>query len=62
MTKKSVILKEEALALYPTATALANALGITKGAVSQWEEGKPIPDEQALRLRYEIAPEKFQAA
>lgn len=62
MNKKTVITKEQALAVYETATALANALGITKGAVSQWPAGQPIPNEQALKLRYEIAPDKFQAA
>ena len=60
MKKKPEILKEDALALYPTLTALADALGITKGAVSQWEDGKPIPEKQALMLRYVVAPRKVK--
>jgi DNA-binding transcriptional regulator YiaG len=54
------ITKEQAVALYPTQTALARALGITKGAISQWPDGKPIPEVQALKLRYQLHPEVFQ--
>jgi DNA-binding transcriptional regulator YiaG len=62
MTTKTVITKEQAVSLFGTQSALAEALGITKGAVSQWRDGEPIPEAQALKLRYEIAPEAFKAA
>lgn len=62
MQAKTVITKEEAVAHFGTQSALAKALGITKGAVSQWEANKPIPEVHALRLRHVIAPEAFASA
>jgi ribosomal protein S12 methylthiotransferase accessory factor YcaO len=59
MTKKTIILKEEAVALFRTKAALARALGISKVAVSQWTDDQPIPQLQALRIRYELRPECF---
>lgn len=56
------ILKEEAIALFGSQAALARALDISPAAVSQYRDGEPIPEKQALRLRYEIKPEAFQAA
>lgn len=54
------ILKEDALAAYGgVGTELAKALGITPSAVYQWEEGKPIPNEQALKLRFVLRPDLF---
>lgn len=54
------ILKEEAIAAYAGVGAeLARALNITPSAVYQWEDGAPIPDNHALRLRYELKPEVF---
>lgn len=54
------ILKEDALAAYGgVGTELAKALGITPSAVYQWPDGKPIPNEQALRLRYVLRPDVF---
>jgi|GEM_PF-3046384 len=38
---------------------LANALGISKQAISAWKDRVPV--EQELRLRYEIMPEIFGA-
>jgi plasmid maintenance system antidote protein VapI len=56
------ILKEEALAAYgDVGTELAKALGITPSAVYQWEDGKPIPNEQALKLRFVLKPTFFGA-
>ena len=57
-----IITKEQAVEVYGTQRKLAAALGITEGAVSQWKKGEPIPQEQALRLRYIIAPRKFKSA
>ena len=51
--------KQEAIALFSTAKALATALGISKAAVSQWPEG-PIPENHDLRIRYELKPERFR--
>lgn len=52
------ITKAEAIALYPTQTALAEALGIGKSAVSEWPDG-PILEVHDLKLRYELKPEAF---
>ena len=38
---------------------LADALGISKQAISKWDEDKPIPELQEKKLRYEILPETF---
>lgn len=60
MKKSNVITKKQAVSHYRTQTALAKALGVTKGAVSQWPEG-PLPRVHQLALRYEIAPDVFGA-
>ncbi|HLT04801.1 MAG TPA: hypothetical protein VK019_07535 [Pseudomonas sp.] len=53
------ITKEQALAAYENDTkALAAALGITRSAIYQWADG-PIPEAQALKLRYVLKPEVF---
>lgn len=39
--------------------ALARALGITRGAVHQWQETGQIPELQTLKLKYEILPEIY---
>lgn len=53
--------KEEALAAYGgSVSALADALGISTSAVYQWEEGKPIPADKALRIRFVLKPEVFR--
>ncbi len=51
--------KKEAIALFSSAKELAKALGISKSAVSQWQDG-PIPDNHDLRIRYELKPEHFR--
>ena len=43
--------KETAISIYGSQVALAEALGITKQAVSQWPEDK-IPELLELKLRY----------
>ena len=55
------ISKQESIALFTTAKELAQALGISKSAVSQWSEG-PIPQNHDLRIRYELRPEHFRKA
>ena len=42
--------KSEVIAFFKTKTALAKALGITPGAISQWKE--IIPEKQAYRLMH----------
>lgn len=59
MSTKTVITKEQAVAHFGSQAKVAYALGLTRSAVSQWKAKEPIPVEQALRLRYEIAPEAF---
>ncbi|WP_439449796.1 Cro/CI family transcriptional regulator [Stenotrophomonas sp. ATs4] len=55
------ITKEEAIAAYDgNAAALARALGITPSAVYQWPDGQ-IDDLWALKLRFVLMPEHFQA-
>lgn len=56
------ITKEQALAAYDGDTqALADALGITRSAIYQWTDG-PIPEAQALKLRFVLKPDAFKAA
>lgn len=56
------ITKAEAIGLYGDGHGaqqrLATALGLSKQAVSDWDEG-PIPERHDLRLRYELKPEAF---
>lgn len=54
------IVKERAVELFGSQTALANALNITKSAVSQWPEGRKIPENHALRIRYVLKPDAFE--
>tara|TARA_R110001606_G_scaffold347635_2_gene497003 strand:+ start:357 stop:557 length:201 start_codon:yes stop_codon:yes gene_type:complete len=42
--------KKEVIEYFKTATAVWTALGLTSGAVSQWNE--LIPEKQAMRLSY----------
>lgn len=60
--KTFTLQKEVAIALYGNQSKLARALGVTRAAVSKWEDNKPIPQAQALRIRYELKPEAFSEA
>ena len=51
--------KKTAISLYGTQTALAKALGITKQAISQWDDGQ-IPELQELKLRYVLNQGEIQ--
>lgn len=53
------ITKRQALSLFENSSELAAALGRTPGAVSHWPLDEPIPQEHALRIRYELRPEAF---
>ena len=48
---------EKALSIYGTKTRLAEELGVSPQAVSQWTH---IPLKQQLRLKYEIDPTAFK--
>ena len=56
---QTIITRAQAVAVYGTQKALANALGISPQAVSLWKEDAPIPQGHALRLKYELNPEAF---
>jgi len=56
------ITKKEAIAAYGTQQALADALKISRTAVTMWSDDRPIPNEHALRLRYELRPDLFSGA
>jgi DNA-binding transcriptional regulator YdaS (Cro superfamily) len=47
----------KALKVYGTKTRLAEILGISSQAISQWQK---IPMKQQLRLKYEIHPTAFK--
>jgi DNA-binding transcriptional regulator YdaS (Cro superfamily) len=53
--------KQQAVSLFKNASDMASALGITKSAVSQWADDRPIPAAHALRIRYELRPEHFDS-
>ncbi len=57
--KISTLTKRQALDIYKKPGLLANALGITVGAVSQWPVDKPIPEAAYLKIRYILKPELF---
>lgn len=59
MSSQFQISKARAVELFGNQRTLAQALGITEGAVSKWPDG-PIPSKQALRIRYELKPEAFK--
>ena len=53
--------KTEAISLYDNGNQLARALRITRSAVSQWRDDKPIPEAREMKLRYQLKPECFDA-
>lgn len=53
------ISKHDAIAMYGTQQALADALGISRTAVTMWPDDKPIPERHALKLRFELRPDVF---
>lgn len=54
------IVKEQAVIMFGSQSALARALGISPAAVAQWKPGKPIPEAQALKIRYQLKREEFE--
>ena len=55
------ISKQEAVGMFRNKSQLAKALGITRQAVEGWPDDKPIPEKQALRIRYQLRPDLFDA-
>lgn len=53
--------KREALAHFKNASEMAEALGISRSAVSQWGDDDQIPPVHELRIRYELRPEAFDS-
>ncbi|GLQ96441.1 hypothetical protein GCM10007863_08590 [Dyella mobilis] len=53
------IYKHEAVAAYGSQQALADALGISRTAVTMWPGEEPIPEVHELKLRYELKPQIF---
>jgi len=51
--------KDKAISLFKNQSELARALGISSAAVAQWPDGKPIPEKQALKIRFVLKPEAF---
>ncbi len=57
-----MITRQQAIDLYGSAVALADALGYaSRHAVYMWPKTGAIPNEPYLRLRYELKPECFNA-
>lgn len=59
MANETAITRKQAAEALGGVPALAKALGISRSAVYQWPEDDPIPELQALRLRYELLPSVF---
>ena len=53
------VTKEQAIELFGTPLALAEALGIERANVYMWPDGEPIPEKHALRIRFVLKPEAF---
>lgn len=56
----AMITKKDLLRHFKTEAAIASCLGITRQAVNRWGADRPIPREQELRLKYELAPNLFK--
>lgn len=57
-----MITRQQAIALYGSAQALADALNYTsRHAVYMWPKDGAIPSEPYLRLRYQLRPDAFDA-
>lgn len=59
----TTITKEQAIALYGSVKSLQAALGLkTHSAIYMWPSGEAIPENHALRIRYELRPDAFDTA
>ena len=53
------IYKTKAIKKFGTKSALAKHLGITKQAITHWEDRKPIPQKHAMKLVNDFGEEAF---
>jgi len=44
---------------YKTDAEIARLFGISRAAVSQWRNDRPIPRDKMLELKYELRPDLF---
>lgn len=51
--------KREALAYFRNAADMAAQLGISRSAVSLWDDDKPIPKVHELNIRFVLKPKKL---
>ncbi|TAM22388.1 MAG: hypothetical protein EPN60_16985 [Nevskiaceae bacterium] len=51
--------KKQAISLFRNAAELATKLGISRSAISQWDEEGEIPREHELVIRYQLRSECF---
>jgi hypothetical protein len=58
----TTISKKDAIGMFRNKNRLAKALGITRQAIENWPDDMPIPEKQALKIRYQLRPELFDAA
>lgn len=54
------ITKEKAVKMFGSQAALARALKISRASVCVWPTGKPIPELQAMKIRFILKPECFE--
>jgi len=59
MPNETVITRRRAVEVYGGVSKLAEALGISRAAIYLWPEDDPIPELQALKLKYELRPDVF---
>lgn len=63
LTRMHTITKEQAIRLFGSVKSLQTALGLkTHSAIYMWPDGEPIPENHALRIRYQLKPEAFDQA
>jgi len=60
---RTMITRNQAVHLFGSVKALQGALGLkTHSTIYMWGPDKPIPDVHALRIRYELRPDAFDAS
>lgn len=59
MHAMETITRNEAVSLYPSLTALAKDLGVTRAAVYFWAADEPAPEWVYIKLRYVLKPDAF---
>lgn len=58
-----MLTRTQATSIFGSVKALQAALGLkTHSAIYMWPPDSPIPAEHALRIRYELRPDAFDAS